>query len=194
MPKASDQTTRDRLIDAAVAEIADKGWGGARTRSIAERAGLNSGLVHYHFGSVEDLLLEAVSSTFAEIAEAAAGSITAETIALGMDGMLDAIGAIDPSDPRWQVLMEALLHSSRIPRLGELTQGLLEQYRLAMIPRLAIAVEAGELPPETDVEGLALGLMALLDGLGLYAFVDPDYDTVRAGRAIVSLITGGSQE
>lgn len=192
MTKADDQTTRARILHGAVVEIAEAGWGGARTRSIAERAGVNSALVHYHFGSVEDLLVEAVASTFTDIAHVAAESITAETIALGMDGMLDAIAGIDPSDPRWQVLMEALFHSSRVPRLHELTVGLLEQYRTAMIVRLDAAVASGELPGGTDTEGLALGLMALLDGLGLYAFVNSEYDTARAGRAIVTLITGGS--
>jgi AcrR family transcriptional regulator len=192
MTKADDQSTRERILQAAVEEIAASGWNGARTRSIAQRAGVNSALVHYHFGSVEELLLEAVASTFTDIAEVAAGSITADTIALGMDGMLDAVAAIDPMDVRWQVLMEALLHSSRVPRLAGLTVGLLEQYRVAMIVRLDAAVAAGELPAATDTEGLALGLMALLDGLGLYAFVNPAYDTARAGRAIVALITGGS--
>lgn len=192
MTKASDQGTRSKLVGAAIEEIADKGWGGVRTRSIADRAGVNAGLVHYHFGSIEDLLIEGVLHTFADIAQMAVESISAETVATGMDGMLDEIAAIDPDDPRWQVLIEAMLHSSRVPRLAELIGGMLEHGRQAMIGRLATAVEAGELPPNADVEGLALGLMALLDGLGLYAFVDPEYDTARAGRAIVSLITGGS--
>lgn len=192
MSKTSDQGTRSRLVAAAVEEIANRGWKGARTRSIAERAGVNSGVVHYHFGSMEDLLLEAVASTFVSITEMAQQSIEADTVALGMDGMIDAIGDVDPSDPNWQVLMEALVQSSRVPRLRDLTVGILEQYRAAMTARLTAGVEAGELPPDTDTEGLALALMALLDGLGLYAFVNPDYDTARAGHALIALITKGT--
>lgn len=192
MPKASDQSTRDRILRAAVEEIAERGWGGVRTRSIAERADVNGALIHYHFSSMESLLVEAVGSTFVGIAETAAASITAETVALGMDGMLEALAAIDPDDPQWQVMMEAILQAPRVPQLRDLTLGLLETYRSAMQERLDRAVEAGELPADTDSEGLALGLMALLDGLGLYAFVNPAYDTVRAGRSIVTLITGGS--
>ncbi len=192
MPKAADQSTRDRILRAAVEEIAEKGWGGARTRSIAERADVNSALIHYHFSSIEDLLIEAVSSAFAGIATAAAESVTADTIALGLEGMLDALAAIDPNDAEWQVLMEAIMQSPRVPRLSDLTLGFLETYRSALQDRLAEAVAAGELPADADCEGLALGLMALLDGLGLYAFVNPDYDTARAGRSIVTLITGGS--
>jgi AcrR family transcriptional regulator len=192
MSRSPDQDTRSRLVDAAVEEIADKGWNGARTRSIADRAGVNPGVVHYHFGSMEELMLEAVASTFVSITEMAQQSIEADTIALGMDGMIDAIGEVDPSDPNWQVLMEALVQSSRVPRLHDLTVGILEQYRAAMIARLDAGVEAGELPADTDTEGLALALMALLDGLGLYAFVNKDYDTARAGHALIALITKGA--
>ena len=191
MPKADDQPTRDRILTAAIGEIADVGWSGSRTRSIAERAGVNSALVHYHFSSMEDLLLEAVASTFASLAEVATESLTADTIASGMDGMLDMLAAVDPNEPFWRVLMEALLQSPREPRLAEWTIGLLEDYREAMHQRLDVAVKAGELPAETDTEGLALGLMALLDGLGLYAYVNPAYDTRRAGQAVVNLLTNG---
>jgi len=192
MSKSSDQDTRSKLVAAAIEEIAEEGWNGARTRSIAERAGVNSGVVHYHFGSMEDLLLEAVASTFAAITEMAQESITAETIALGMDGMLGEIGQIDPSDPNWQVLLESLVQSSRVPRLRELTVSILDQYRQAMTVRLQAGIDEGELPVGTDVQGLSLALMALLDGLGLYAFVNPNYDTARAGHALVELLTKGT--
>ena len=191
MPKTDDQSTRDRILTAAIEEIADVGWSGSRTRSIGERAGVNSALVHYHFSSMEDLLLEAVAATFASLAEVAEESLTADTIASGMDGMLDMLAAVDPSEPFWRVLMEALLQAPREPRLAEWTIGLLEDYREAMHQRLDVAVEAGELPAETDTEGLALGLMALLDGLGLYSYVNPAYDIRRAGQAVVHLLTNG---
>ena len=84
MTRASDQDTRAKLVSAAVEEIADRGWKGARTRSIAERAGVNPGVVHYHFGSMEDLLLEAVASTFAAITE-----VAQESIAVGAEVIND---------------------------------------------------------------------------------------------------------
>lgn len=39
-----------RLLDAAEKEIAEHGFEAATTRAIAERAGLNTGLIGYHFG------------------------------------------------------------------------------------------------------------------------------------------------
>lgn len=45
---AGDSVTR--LLDAAEWEFADRGFEAATTRAIAERAGLNTGLIGYHFG------------------------------------------------------------------------------------------------------------------------------------------------
>ncbi len=191
MPKSDDQSAKDRILAAAVEELADVGWSGSRTRSIANRAGVNKALVHYHFSSMEDLLIEAIASTFSRLAEAATDSLTAESVRSGMDEMLDMLADIDPHDTFWRVLMEAILQTPSVPRLGEWTLGLLETYRKAMHQRLDAAVDDGELPPNADTEGLSLGLMALLDGLGMYAFVNPDYDTRRAGKAIITLLTNG---
>ena len=45
------------LIDAAVETLRDHGYAGASARIVADRAGVNQGLIFYHFGSVADLLL-----------------------------------------------------------------------------------------------------------------------------------------
>jgi len=45
-------------MDAAAELIAERGWGAVTTRMVAERAGLRPGLVHYHFDSVTDLLID----------------------------------------------------------------------------------------------------------------------------------------
>ncbi len=52
--------TRQRILDAALAEFAEKGTAGARVRSIAERAGVNSQLISYYFGGKEGLYQEVV--------------------------------------------------------------------------------------------------------------------------------------
>ncbi len=53
-----EASTREKLIAAAEALLAEGGSGAISTRHIADRAGVNQALVHYHFGSVENLMLE----------------------------------------------------------------------------------------------------------------------------------------
>jgi AcrR family transcriptional regulator len=54
------ERTRQRILDAALAEFAEKGTAGARVRSIAERAGVNSQLISYYFGGKQGLYQEVV--------------------------------------------------------------------------------------------------------------------------------------
>ncbi len=62
----SDRTRR-RIVDAALVEFADHGFDGATTRAIAERADVAQPLVHYHFGSKDDLWRAAVDRCFEEL-------------------------------------------------------------------------------------------------------------------------------
>ena len=47
----------DALLDAAERVLVDSGYAAITTRRLAEEAGVNHGLVHYYFGSVENLLV-----------------------------------------------------------------------------------------------------------------------------------------
>jgi AcrR family transcriptional regulator len=49
--------TEQALLDAAERLLVDVGAAGITTRKVAEEAGVNHGLVHYYFGSVEQLLV-----------------------------------------------------------------------------------------------------------------------------------------
>jgi AcrR family transcriptional regulator len=49
--------TEQALLDAAERLLVDVGAAGITTRRVAEEAGANHGLVHYYFGSVEQLLV-----------------------------------------------------------------------------------------------------------------------------------------
>ena len=50
-------TAEDALLDAAERLLVDVGHTGVTTRRLAEEAGVNHGLVHYYFGSIESLLV-----------------------------------------------------------------------------------------------------------------------------------------
>jgi AcrR family transcriptional regulator len=53
-------TAEDALLDAAERLLVDIGYAGITTRRLAEEAGVNHGLVHYYFGSNENLLVHAL--------------------------------------------------------------------------------------------------------------------------------------
>jgi AcrR family transcriptional regulator len=50
-------TAEGALLDAAERLLVDLGYAGITTRRLAEEAGVNHGLVHYYFGSIENLLV-----------------------------------------------------------------------------------------------------------------------------------------
>ncbi|WP_168734806.1 TetR/AcrR family transcriptional regulator [Deinococcus sp. KSM4-11] len=49
--------TEQRLLDAAERLLIQVGYASITTRTLAEEAGVNHGLVHYYFGSMEELFL-----------------------------------------------------------------------------------------------------------------------------------------
>lgn len=61
--------TRERILAAALVAFADAGYEGAKTRDIAAAAGVNQGLITYHFASKEALWQAAVDRVFAELRE-----------------------------------------------------------------------------------------------------------------------------
>jgi len=65
-PRRTDTTpgTRERILAAALAVFAERGFDGATTRDIAARAGTNLGLLQYHFGGKERLWRAAVDHVF----------------------------------------------------------------------------------------------------------------------------------
>jgi AcrR family transcriptional regulator len=50
----------EALLAAAESLLVEVGYAGITVRRLAERAGVNHGLVHYYFGSMQDLLLRVV--------------------------------------------------------------------------------------------------------------------------------------
>ncbi|MEU1850400.1 TetR/AcrR family transcriptional regulator [Streptomyces sp. NPDC019990] len=54
------RATRQRLLEAAVACLAEHGWAGSTVSAVAERAGVSRGAAQHHFPTREDLFTAAV--------------------------------------------------------------------------------------------------------------------------------------
>lgn len=69
MPRDADQT-RKRILDAATAEFARKGLGGARVDEIALRSKANKRMIYHYFGSKERLFTAVLEAAYAGIRSA----------------------------------------------------------------------------------------------------------------------------
>jgi AcrR family transcriptional regulator len=59
-PTPARTEATEALLGAAESLLVEVGYAGITVRKLAERAGVNHGLVHYYFGSMQDLLLQVV--------------------------------------------------------------------------------------------------------------------------------------
>ena len=57
---AARSSAEEALLDAAERLLVEIGYAGITTRRLADEAGVNHGLVHYYFGSIENVLVRAL--------------------------------------------------------------------------------------------------------------------------------------
>jgi TetR/AcrR family transcriptional regulator len=74
-PPRDDASTRDRILEAALRCFSELGFDGATTREIARRAGVNLGLIQYHFDGKEPLWRAAVERAFEALGAGLAGAL-----------------------------------------------------------------------------------------------------------------------
>jgi TetR/AcrR family transcriptional regulator len=65
--RETSRRTRERILEAAVAEFAERGLDAGRVDEIALRAGINKNVVYYYFGSKDDLFTAALERTYEAI-------------------------------------------------------------------------------------------------------------------------------
>lgn len=59
----------DAILDAAEALLVEVGAAGITTRKLAGQAGVNQGLIHYYFGSMEEVFLQVLERSTARLTE-----------------------------------------------------------------------------------------------------------------------------
>jgi AcrR family transcriptional regulator len=66
-PQVTRSAAEGALLDAAERLLVEVGHAGITTRRLAEEAGVNHGLVHYYFGSIENLLARVLERYTADL-------------------------------------------------------------------------------------------------------------------------------
>lgn len=172
-PRSAD--IRRALVTAAIATLAEVGFAGASAREIAGRAGCSQGLVFYHFGSVNDLLLAALDEVSARRMDTYRGLVNQATSVTGLAEAAQAIFAEDLASGHVRVLVEMITGAQSVPGLGERVAERLVPWREFAETAVRTALNgspAARLLPAADaahaiVAGfLGLEMLAMLDGDG----------------------------
>ncbi len=177
-----------RIIDAMRRSVARRGTTGSTFDHVSREAGVSRGLLHYYFGTKEQLLVEAVRRDGELRIERLERQLsTAKTaddfIGLMAQNLKDTVN----EDPDFVTLVfELFTLSRRNEDIAAEYAGLMRRTREQVAGMLAQAQKDGILRLHAEPEAVAEILFSLGDGFALRMLSEPDRDftlTISAGIA-----------
>lgn len=201
-PAGGSGATRRALVQAAIDALVEEGYAGATAREVARRAGVNQGLVFYHFGTVTALLLAALDEVSERRRQRYQEAVD------GTDGLGDLVGVAgdifeeDLDAGYVSVLVEMIGGASSTPGLRSEVAARLVPWREFAARALRDAVGDSPVGPLVPADELAHAVIALYLGLEMLAHLDGDRAPAtalfaRAGRLaalVESMFTPPRQE
>ncbi|WP_412078439.1 TetR/AcrR family transcriptional regulator [Streptomyces xanthophaeus] len=159
------QIAQERMLEEAMAAIAEDGLAALTMSALAERLGTSGGHILYYFGSKDRLLLEALRWSEAQLAtertELMARRVTAQRkLALFVELYLPR----GTRDPRWTLWIELWARTASNEPLRTAQQEIDDGWQRDLEALLAKGVDQGRFAA-MDVPARASELLALLDGL-----------------------------
>jgi AcrR family transcriptional regulator len=179
-----------RIIDAMRRSVARRGTAGSTFDRVSREAGVSRGLLHYYFGTKEQLLVEAVRRDCELRLELLERRLSrARSADDFIDLMAQNLQETLREDPDFVTLVfELFTLSRRNEEIADEYAGLMRRTRERVAGMLAVAQEGGILHLHAEPEAVAEILFSLGDGLALRMLSEPDRNftpTIRAGIASV---------
>jgi AcrR family transcriptional regulator len=175
-----------RIIDAMRRSVAQRGTAGSTFDHVSREAGVSRGLLHYYFGTKEQLLAEAVRRDCELRLERLQLQLaTANTADDFIDLMVQTLRETISEDPDFVTLMFEMFSLSR--RNAEIAveyAGLMRNTREQVAEMLAGAQREGVLRLHAAPDAVAEVLFSIGDGFALRMLTEPrrDYSaTIQAG-------------
>ncbi|MFF1882251.1 TetR/AcrR family transcriptional regulator [Pseudarthrobacter sp. NPDC058196] len=172
MPKVSEEhrlAMRERIQQAALECVAEKGFSNVSMGDIIAAAGLSAGAVYVYYRSKEELIVDAGRRVFAERMGALEG--------------LDGHGSVPPPDQAIVALMAGLMRMDFFPgvavqvwgeavrneRLGEVARSILNQIRGHIETYLEAWMRASRPSEDAELQArrLAPAVMGLIQGCAI---------------------------
>ena len=156
--------TRRRLLDAATAVVAERGFHAASVDAIAAEAGYSVGAIYSNFGGKDDLFL-AVFDEHAAWFEQVMADANAET---------SAIEALLAEEQQFLVFVSFWSYAVRVPKVRRRLAARMARFRGHVGRLIAERAEAQGGALAGDPEHVAMLALALFRGIALERLADPD--------------------
>lgn len=178
-------TPTEQLLVATADLIAEIGWGNVSTRKAATAAGLSPSLVHYHFGSVDELRREAAVAAVDTAVGLLVTTITAvDDASAGIACGLEELATRSDDDRAAALIGEAALAATRDAALRERRAAIWATARRTLASWLSTVA-----PALDDPEAIAATLVAAIDGAAMHRGIDPDVRVDLVGFGLSRLVT-----
>lgn len=161
--KAPEERRR-RILLAAVDVLRNRGFAGTRVADIAAAAGTSPALVLYHFSSLNDVLVSALTQSDDEYYADLGTSAGDARDRLALMGALSASGG--PAFGDWQLYLEVWVRARHDDRVHAVRERLDARWRAALRDVIGSGVEQGVFTCR-DHDASAHRLAALMDGLAV---------------------------
>jgi AcrR family transcriptional regulator len=180
-------SARERILAAAVRQIASEGIDGVRIARIAMAAGVSTSLVHYHFDSRDALLAEALDYSYARAGDAriSSGELPANSHAQRLQSMVDqCLPTSQELEDDWVLWVELWLRAVRNPELRTVAEELYARLHAWFADEIKAGVASGEFA-RCDPDDLADRAIALLDGYGIRTLIGDSAVSIERARGAV---------
>ncbi|GGT72858.1 TetR/AcrR family transcriptional regulator [Streptomyces lateritius] len=188
--------TQERMLEEAMAAIAEGGLASLTMSALAERLGTSGGHILYYFGSKDLLLLAALRWSEAALAEERRALLSRRlTAERKLDLFLRLYLPRGPRDPRWMLWIELWARTPANDSLREAQRDLDRGWQDDLEALLAKGVTQARFASldAAEVTARASELLALLDGLSTRVVLGqesgrdarPALETARAAAALL---------
>jgi len=184
---------RPRLVKAATAVFAKKGYASTRVADIAERAGVGKGTVYEYFSSKEELLFAVFESINQDISSRmntalSEGGTANETLLALLRLGAEVISAQVDLTPVMLDFWAASRGKDFEEDYREAVVANYNNFRDLLADFIHGGQERGEFRSEIDAEALAATIVATVDGLGIQLSFDRSIDPHRITEAFGRLL------
>jgi AcrR family transcriptional regulator len=184
------EATRQRIMKAALETVRIHGITGTSARAIATTGGFNQALIFYHFGTVNNLLIEAARSSSADRV-AAYRDVTEEVSSLA--SLVDVAGKLHAESERdgsVTVLTQLMAGAASDPDMGKAVLEGFQGWISLVEDALEKAIDGEPIAGVLPTREVAYAISALFLGIELMARLDPDNSEAEAVFAALSDLAG----